>query len=148
MDKLLAFTQQYIKKNIPLLTAGDTVRVHEKVKEKQGERIQIFEGLVIAVKHGRGLNGTFTVRKISVHGVGVEKTYPLHSPQIQKIEVVKHDKVRRAKLYYVRDLRGKKKKRKAAKMLGLVYEEAALEEPQEKSTSEESAPQEGGGDKQ
>lgn len=128
MDKVQLFTQKYIKQNVPLLRPGDTVRVHERVKEKDGERIQVFEGLVIARKHGsKGPNATFTVRKISAHNVGVEKTFPLHSPVIQKIEILKHDKVRRAKLYYLRDLVGKKKKRGESKMLGLVYEETAKE---------------------
>ncbi len=122
MNKLQLFAQRYTKQNIPPLRTGDTVRVHEKVKEKEGERIQVFEGVVIARKHGKGLNGTFTVRKISAHRVGVEKTYPIHSPNIQKIEVVKHDKIRRAKLYYLRDLK-KKKRKKPSKMLGLMYEE-------------------------
>lgn len=122
MNKLQLFAQRYTKQNIPPLRTGDTVRVHERVKEKEGERIQVFEGVVIARKHGKGLNGTFTVRKISAHRVGVEKTYPIHSPNIQKIEVVKHDKIRRAKLYYLRDLK-KKKRKKPSKMLGLMYEE-------------------------
>ena len=136
-NKTLAFTQQYTKQNVPKLRSGDTVRVHERIIEKDKERIQVFEGLVIARKHGTvGPNATFTVRKIS-HGVGVEKTFPLHSPAIQKIEVVKHDKVRRAKLYYVRDLHKKKKKKKASKMLGMVYEEE-VEEP-EAEVAEESA---------
>lgn len=130
MNKLQLFAQPHIKQNNPPLRAGDTVRVSERIKEKEGERIQIFEGVVIAKKHGKGLNGTFTVRKIAAHRVGVEKTYPLHSPSIQKIEVVKHDKVRRAKLYYLRDLK-KRKRRKPSKMLGLVYEETAPEEKQE-----------------
>ena len=148
MDKVQLFTQKYIKQNVPLLRPGDTVRVHERVKEKDGERIQVFEGLVIARKHGsRGLNATFTVRKISVHNVGVEKTYPLHSPIIQKIEVLKHDKVRRAKLYYLRDLIGKKKKRGEAEMLGLVYEEEQIvegpevKETETKQTYEEKQPE-------
>ena len=137
MNKVLLFTKSNIKQNIPPLRAGDTVRVHERIQEKEGERIQVFEGVVIARKHGKGLNGTFTVRKISAHRVGVEKTYPIHSPNIQKIEIVKHDKVRRAKLYYLRDLR-KKKKKKASKMLGLVYEETVKEkEPTEDSPAEE-----------
>lgn len=131
MDKLLVFAKPHIKQHIPPLRAGDTVRVYEKVKEKEGERIKVFEGIVIAVKHGKGLNATFTVRKIS-GGVGVEKTYPLHSPMIQKIEVVKHDKVRRAKLYYLREVT-KKRRKKPSKMLGLMYEEAA---PEEKTTEE------------
>lgn len=125
MDKIQVFNQKYVKSNVPLLRSGDTVRVHERVKEKEGERIQVFEGVVIAVKHGKGLNATFTVRKISA-GVGVEKTYPLHSPIIKKIEVVKHDKVRRAKLYYLRKVT-KKRKKKPSKMLGLVYEETTPE---------------------
>jgi large subunit ribosomal protein L19 len=135
MDKIQTFTQKYTKQNIPQLTSGDTVRVYEKIKEGDKERVQIFEGLVIAVKHGtKGLNATFTVRKIS-YGIGVERVYPLHSPSIQKIEVVKHDKVRRAKLYYVRDMKGKKKRRKASKMLGLVYEEK-VSEPESEVTEE------------
>lgn len=137
MNKLQVFVQQQTKKNMPPLRSGDTIRVYEKIKEKEGERVQVFEGVVMAVRHGRGLNGTFKVRKIS-GGVGVEKTYPLHSPTIQKIEVVKHDKVRRAKLYYLRDLKKKRKKR-ASDMLGLMYEETVLAETlsQEKTPPEE-----------
>ncbi|MBI1888973.1 MAG: 50S ribosomal protein L19, partial [Candidatus Spechtbacteria bacterium] len=117
MDKVLEFTKKYTKRNIPPLQTGDTVRVYERLKEGDKDRVQAFEGVVIARKHGtKGLNATFTVRKIS-YGVGVEKTFPLHSPNIEKIEVVKHDKVRRAKLYYVRDLTRKKNKRRASKML-------------------------------
>lgn len=128
MDKVLEFTKKYTKRNIPPLQTGDTVRVYERLKEGDKDRVQAFEGVVIARKHGtKGLNATFTVRKIS-YGVGVEKTFPLHSPNIEKIEVVKHDKVRRAKLYYVRDLTRKKNKRRASKMLGLMYEEASRDE--------------------
>jgi large subunit ribosomal protein L19 len=83
---------------------GNTVKVHNRIKEGGKERIQIFEGLVIARKGGKGANATFMVRKIS-NGVGVERIYPLHSPNIAKIEVSKDDKVRQAKIYYVRDLR-------------------------------------------
>jgi len=140
MDKIQLFTQKYIKQNVPSLRSGDTVRVHERVKEKDGERIQVFEGLVIARKHGsKGPNATFTVRKISAHNVGVEKTFPLHSPVIQKIEVVKHDKVRRAKLYYLRDLIHKKKKRKESKMLGLMYEEVTEGPKAEEAVAERSS---------
>lgn len=137
MNKLQLFAKRYIKQNVPPLRTGDTVRVHERIKEKEGERIQIFEGVVIARKHGKGLSGTFTVRKISAHRVGVEKTYPIHSPTIQKIEVVKHDKVRRAKLYYVRDLK-KKKRKKPSKMLGLMYEEVVETPEAEEAMAEES----------
>jgi large subunit ribosomal protein L19 len=137
MDKLLAFIRQYTKQNVPQLKSGDTVRVYERIKEKEGERIQVFEGLVIARKHGfKQPNATVTVRKISAHNIGVEKIFPIHSPMIQKIEIVKHDKVRRAKLYYLRNLIGKKKKRKASKMLGMVYEEQ-IEEPVEEVPAEQ-----------
>jgi large subunit ribosomal protein L19 len=138
MNKTQVFAKQYTKQNIPPLRAGDTVRVHEKIKEKEGERIQIFEGVVIARKHGNGLNGTFTVRKIAAHRVGVEKTYPIHSPTIQKIEVVKHDKVRRAKLYYLRDVK-KKRRKKPSKMLGLMYEEVVETPESEQAIAEEPA---------
>ncbi|MCF6094345.1 50S ribosomal protein L19 [Microaerobacter geothermalis] len=97
--------QEQLKKDIPDFRPGDTVRVHVKVIEGQRERIQVFEGTVIR-RRGSGLSETFIVRKIS-YGVGVERTFPLHSPKIDKIEVVRHGKVRRAKLYYLRNLRGK-----------------------------------------
>lgn len=98
-------------KNIPDIKPGQTVKVYQRVKEGAKERIQPFEGLVIAVKHGRGLNGTFTVRKIS-GGIGAERIYPLHSPMIDKIEILKTSKVRRAKLYYMRERSGKKARMK------------------------------------
>jgi len=89
------------KTDLPNFQPGFTVRIHQKIKEGDKERIQIFEGLVIARKGGSGANATFTVRKIS-SGVGVERIYPLHSPNVVKVEVVKENNVRRAKLYYVR----------------------------------------------
>ena len=95
-----------------MVTVGDTVRVHLKVKGGNRERIQIFEGTVIAKKHG-GIEETFTVRRIS-YGIGVEKVFPLHAPSIEKVEVVRHGKVRRAKLYYLRDRVGKAAKVKEA----------------------------------
>ncbi|OHA64519.1 MAG: 50S ribosomal protein L19 [Candidatus Wildermuthbacteria bacterium RIFCSPLOWO2_01_FULL_48_29] len=91
---------------------GDTVRVHQKIKEGGKERIQIFEGVVLARKHGKGISATITVRKIS-QGVGVERIFPIHAPFVQKLEVVKRAKVRRAKLYYLRDAKGKKARLKA-----------------------------------
>ncbi len=100
MDKLDSFNKKQLKK-IPEIRSGYTVRVHQKIKEGDKERIQVFEGLVIARKHGRGINSTITVRKIS-QGVGIERIFPIHSPTIEKIEVVKKHKVRRAKLYYIR----------------------------------------------
>ena len=105
MDLMQSFTQKHLKAEPPVVTVGDTVRVHLKVKEGNRERIQIFEGTVIAKKHG-GIEETITVRRIS-YGVGVEKVFPVHSPAIDKIEVVRNGAVRRAKLYYLRGRVGK-----------------------------------------
>ena len=102
---LREITKEHLKSDIPAFRAGDTVRVHIKVIEGQRERIQIFEGVVIK-RRGTGVSETFTVRKIS-YGVGVERTLPVHSPKIDKIEVVRRGQVRRAKLYYLRDRVGK-----------------------------------------
>lgn len=104
MDLLKKFTESQIRE-LPELRIGDTVRIHNKIKEGTRERIQLFEGTLIARKHG-GITETITVRRIA-SGVGVEKTFPLHSPNVAKIEVVKHGKVRRAKLYYLRGKVGK-----------------------------------------
>ena len=112
MDLMQAFTQKNLKAEPPVVEVGDTVRVHIKVKEGNRERIQVFEGTVIAKKHG-GLEETFTVRRVS-YGVGVEKVFPVHAPSIEKIETVRHGKVRRAKLYYLRDRVGKSAKIKEA----------------------------------
>ena len=106
MDLMKSFIEKNMpEKEAPSVTVGDTVRVHVKVKEGSRERIQVFEGTVIAKKHG-GINETFTVRRIS-YGVGVEKVFPLYSPVIEKVETVRRGKVRRAKLYYLRDRVGK-----------------------------------------
>ena len=104
--------RENMKENLPEFSIGDTVKVNVKIKEGDKERIQAFEGVVIARKNG-GIRETFTVRKIS-YGVGVEKTFPVHSPKIAKIEVVRKGKPRRAKHYYVRELNGKAAKVKAA----------------------------------
>ena len=112
MDLLKAFADKYTKAEPPVVAVGDTVRVHLKVKEGNRERIQIFEGIVIAKKHG-GIEETFTVRRVS-YGVGVEKVFPVHSPSVEKIELVRHGKVRRAKLYYLRGRVGKAAKIKEA----------------------------------
>ncbi|WP_066193940.1 MULTISPECIES: 50S ribosomal protein L19 [Gracilibacillus] len=98
-------TKEQLKTDLPKFRAGDTVKVHVKVVEGNRERIQVFEGVVIKRQNG-GISETFTVRKIS-YGVGVERTFPVHSPRIDKIEVSRRGKVRRAKLYYLRKLRGK-----------------------------------------
>ena len=108
MDLIKAFTEKYQKAEPPVVEIGDTVRVHLKVKEGNRERIQVFEGTVIAKQHG-GIEETFTVRRVS-YGVGVEKVFPLHAPSIEKVELVRHGKVRRAKLYYLRDRVGKSAK--------------------------------------
>ena len=105
MDLVKTLSQQYMKPELPPMNVGDTVRVTVRVKEGNRERIQIFEGTIIAMKHS-GINKSVTVRRIS-YGVGVEKTFPVHSPNIAKFEVVRHGKVRRAKLYYLRDRVGK-----------------------------------------
>ena len=110
MDPAITHQHHQLKKNVPELNAGDRVRVHQKIQEGAKSRIQVFEGLVIKTQHGRGINGTFTVRRISLN-VGVEKCFPLHLPSIVKIEKLKSAKVRRAKLYYVRDLVGKRAQR-------------------------------------
>ena len=112
MDLMQAFTEKYKKAEPPVDAVGDTVPVHQKVKEGNRERIQVFEGTVIAKKHG-GIEETFTVRRVS-YGVGVEKVFPVHAPSIEKIELVRHGKVRRAKLYYLRNRVGKAAKVKEA----------------------------------
>ncbi|MEO8586256.1 MAG: 50S ribosomal protein L19 [Acidobacteriota bacterium] len=104
-DKLLMAEKAALRLDVPSFSPGDTVKVHVKVKEGEKERIQVFHGLVIARKGG-GVRETFTVRKIS-QGVGVERTFPVHSPVLEKIEVERHGQVRRAKLYYLRNRRGK-----------------------------------------
>ena len=105
MDLIKALNEKQLQNDVPQVEVGDTVRVHVKVKEGSRERIQVFEGTVIAKKHG-GITETITVRRIS-YGVGVEKVFPVHSPSIDKIEVVRNGAVRRAKLYYLRGRVGK-----------------------------------------
>ena len=105
MDFIKAFTNEQLKQEVPVINVGDTVKVHNKIKEGTRERVQIFEGTVIAKKNG-GISETFTVRRIS-YGVGVEKTFPVHSPNVEKVEIVRQGKIRRAKLYYLRGLSGK-----------------------------------------
>ena len=108
MDMIKAFTSEQLKENVPVIRIGDTIRVHNNIKEGSRERIQMFEGTVIA-KHGGGISETFTVRRIS-YGCGVEKTFPLHSPNVEKVDIIRVGKVRRAKLYYIRDRVGKASK--------------------------------------
>lgn len=103
------FLKPYLKENLPEIQPGDTVCVYQKIKEGDKERIQAFKGIVIARKHGKEIGSTITVRR-EISGIGCEKTFPLHSPIIEKIEVLKKGKVRRAKLYYLREAKGKKRK--------------------------------------
>ena len=110
MDIIKSIEHEHLKNKIPELKIGDTVRVHVRIKEGNKERIQVFEGIIIK-KQGGGVNATFTVRRIS-YGVGVEKTFLVHSPLLEKVEVVRVGKVRRAKLYYLRDRVGKAAKTK------------------------------------
>ncbi len=104
-DLMKALTSQYMKNELPEMNIGDTVRVHVKIKEGSRERIQVFESTIIAKKHG-GIEETITVRRIS-YGVGCEKVFPVHAPNVVNVETVRHGKVRRAKLYYLRDRMGK-----------------------------------------
>ena len=105
MEKITAFVSEQLKTEVPQFNVGDTVTVHNRIKEGDKERIQLFEGTVIA-RHGGGISETFTVRRISF-GCGVEKTFPIHSPNVVKVVVVRRGIVRRSKLYYLRDRVGK-----------------------------------------
>ncbi|MCL2108300.1 MAG: 50S ribosomal protein L19 [Oscillospiraceae bacterium] len=111
MNPLSLIAQDSIKKEVPKFSIGDTVRVHVRIQDGNKSRIQLYEGIVIAKKHG-GINETFTVRRIS-HGVGVERVFPLHSPSVANVEIVREGKIRRAKLYYLRGKVGKAAKVKS-----------------------------------
>ena len=101
MDALKLISESSMKSEVPAFEVGDTVKVHVRIKEGQKYRIQVFEGTVIAKRHG-GIQETFTVRRVA-HGCGIERVFPVHSPVVDKVEVVRHGKVRRSKLYYLRD---------------------------------------------
>lgn len=138
MDIIKSIEHEQIKNKIPELRVGNTVRVHVRIKEGNKERIQVFEGIIIK-KQGGGVNSTFTVRKTS-YGVGVEKTFLVHSPLVEKVEVVRVGKARRAKLYYLRDRVGKAAKTK--ELVGariedreIVVKEELVEEPVAKETT-------------
>ncbi len=113
MDLIKAFVNEQLKTEVPEVNIGDTVRIHNKIVEGTRERIQMFEGTVIA-KNGGGISETFTVRRIS-YGCGVEKIFPIHSPNVVKVDIIRYGKVRRAKLYYLRDKIGKDSKVKEKK---------------------------------
>jgi large subunit ribosomal protein L19 len=132
MNILAEITKSHLKKNVPALKIGDTVRIHQKIRDidakgKERERIQIFEGIVIARKHGNGIEGTFTVRKIAAGGIGVERVFPLHSPQIVKIERVKSATVRQSKLYYLRDVKSAAMRLRKETRTPEVWEEKGAE---------------------
>ncbi len=136
ITKIETFIQPFLKKDLSDLRPGDTVRVYQKITafeksfagkketltDGRKEKLQIFEGLIIARKHGREAGSTITVRKV-IFGIGVEMIFPLHSPNIEKIEVVKRGKVRRAKLYYLRKARGEKAKLKKKEIIETLAEE-------------------------
>jgi len=126
--KIEAFNKLQLKKDLPNIRPGDTVRVFQKILgQKDQEKIQTFEGLVIARKHGKDISSTIMVRKI-ISGIGVEKIFPIHSPLIEKIEVLKREKARRAKLYYLRKAKGKKARLKKREFITAVPEEKPAEE--------------------
>jgi len=133
MREIKLVEQSFERNDLPNFNPGDTLKVYIKIKEGGKERIQMFEGICIARKGG-GLKETFTVRKISF-GVGVEKIFPLHSPSIDKIEVVRYGDVRRAKLYYLRELKGKKAKVKEKRKMKQIVEELNKENPEEEDTN-------------
>jgi len=144
--KVELFNKQQLKTDLLDIRPGDTVRVHQIIKEpskKSGkeikERIQVFEGIVIARKHGKGISATITVRKV-ISGIGVEKIFPLHSPSITKIEVIKRGKVRRAKLYYLRTAKGKKARLKNKEFIeSVAISDSSDNQIEDKSISMESS---------
>ncbi len=133
-SKTKKITQSQLKKGLPEIKPGDTVRIHQKIKDQEKERTQMFEGLVLTKKHGKGISATITVRS-KISGIGVEKVFPLHSPTIEKIEIIKRTKPRRKKLYYLRDASGKRAKLKRKELKKpLVWKKP--EEKKEKSKEE------------
>ncbi len=139
MDIIKSIEHEQMKNKIPTLKVGDTVKVHVRVKEGNRERIQVFEGIIIKIQGG-GVNQTFTVRRIS-YGVGVEKTFLIHSPMVEKVEVTRVGKARRAKLFYLRDRLGKSAKTKEQvgariETLETVIKEETAEAPVEEAVEE------------
>ncbi len=136
------FIKTQLKKDLPDIRPGDTIKVHQKIKEGDKERIQVFDGLVIAKKHGKGISATITVRKV-LQGVGVERIFPIHSPIINKIEIIKRGKTRRAKLYYLRTAKGKKARLKKEEFAQAIISESteqteiSKEKPIEPTTENE-----------
>ncbi len=140
MDIIKSIEHEQLKNKIPDLHVGDTIRVHQRIKEGNRERIQVFEGIIIK-KQGGGVNATFTVRRVA-YGVGVEKTFLIHSPMVEKIEVVRVGKARRAKLYYLRDRIGKAAKTKENLGARIENKEITVKEDLSQEVPVESAPEE------
>ena len=140
MDIIKSIEHEQLKNKIPELKIGDTVRVHQKIKEGNRERIQVFEGIIIK-KQGGGVNATFTVRKIA-YGVGVEKTFLVHSPMVEKVELVRVGKARRAKLYYLRDRIGKAAKTKENTGARIENKEITIKADVAEEAPVEAAPEE------
>ena len=142
MDIIKSIEHEQMKNKIPALKVGDTVKVHQRIKEGNRERIQVFEGIIIK-KQGGGVNATFTVRRVA-YGVGVEKTFLVHSPMVEKVELVRVGKARRAKLYYLRDRVGKSAKTKEDIGARIENKEITVKElveaPEEASAVETEAP--------
>lgn len=136
MDIIKSIEHEQLKNKIPELKVGDTVKVHQRIKEGNRERIQVFEGIIIK-KQGGGVNATFTVRRVA-YGVGVEKTFLVHSPMVEKVELVRVGKARRAKLYYLRDRVGKAAKTKEDVTARIENREITIKE----EIVEEAAPEE------
>lgn len=142
MDIIKSIEHEQLKNKIPELKVGNTVRVHQRIKEGNRERIQVFEGIIIK-KQGGGVNATFTVRRVA-YGVGVEKTFLVHSPMVEKVEVVRVGKARRAKLYYLRDRIGKAAKTKEDVTARIENREIVIKEelPAEEPAVEEAVAEE------
>ena len=135
MDIIKSIEHEQMKNKIPALKVGDTVKVHQRIKEGNRERIQVFEGIIIK-KQGGGVNATFTVRRVA-YGVGVEKTFLVHSPMVEKVELVRVGKARRAKLYYLRDRVGKAAKTKEAIGARIENKEITIKEDIVEAPAEE-----------
>ena len=140
MIKTEEFTKSQLKQNLPEIKPGDTIRIYQRIKEKNKERLQPFEGVVLARKHGKGISATITIRKV-VSGIGVEKIIPIHAPTVEKIEILKRGKVRRAKLYYLRTAKGKKARLKRKEFEGVTWEQPKeeLKKPAEDPASDNKA---------
>jgi len=128
--KLNIFNQTQLKKDSPDVRSGDAIRVYQKIKEGDKERVQVFEGQVLCRKHGQGITSTITVRKVA-SGIGVERIFPVHLPTIEKIEILKRGKARRSKLYYLRRAKGRKARLKKKELTKERTEERPVEEIEE-----------------